>query len=359
MSDSLLYTPYRLGRIELANRVVMAPMTRSRSIGNVPGELVAEYYSQRTEAGLIITEGTSPAADGLGYARIPGLFNAEQAGGWKRVTERVHAGGSRIFLQLMHTGRVSHPANLPAGTRILAPSAIAAPGEMFTDAQGMQKFPTPIALTEADIETVLQQFENSAQLAIDAGFDGIELHGANGYLIEQFLNVASNQRTDQWGGSVDNRARFALAVAGRVSRKIGADRVGIRVSPYGVFNGSVSDPETDALYVKLAQELSKLGIAYVHTVDHSSMGAPKPSQDLYRQLRSTFKGTLIASGGYDAARAEADLREKKADLVAFGRPFLSNPRLVSKLKSGAKLAQPNEGTFYTPGPVGYTDYPVD
>ncbi|MEY4582058.1 MAG: hypothetical protein RL701_6761 [Pseudomonadota bacterium] len=358
MTENTLYSPYRLGRIEVANRVVMSPMTRSRSIGNVPSELVAQYYSQRAEAGLIITEGTAPAADALGYARIPGLFNSAQVEGWKKVTSQVHAAGGRIFVQLMHTGRVGHPANLPAGARLLGPSAIATPGEMFTDTQGMQKFPVPAAMTEADIEETLQQFTKSAQLAIDAGFDGVELHGANGYLIDQFLNVAANQRTDRWGGSLENRARYASEVSTRVAKAIGADRVGIRISPYGAFNGTQTDPETDALYLKLANVLSELKLLYIHTVDHSSMGTPKPSPELYRELRNTFKGTLISSGGYDAKRAESDLREQKCDLVAFGRPFIANPRLVSKLKQGAALREPDQATFYTPGPAGYTDYPL-
>jgi N-ethylmaleimide reductase len=358
MPENVLYSPYRLGRIELANRVVMSPMTRSRSLNNVPSELVAQYYSQRAEAGLIITEGTAPAADGLGYARIPGLFNSAQVAGWKSVTSQVHAAGGHIFVQLMHTGRVGHPANLPAGTRVLGPSAIATPGEMYTDAVGLQKFPVPTAMTEADIEETLQQFTKSAQLAIEAGFDGVELHGANGYLIDQFLNVGANQRNDRWGGSVDNRARYAIEVSSRVAKAIGADRVGIRVSPYGAFNGTTTDADVDALYLKLAAALSELKLLYIHTVDHSSMGAPKPSPALYAQVRRTFQGTLISSGGYDAARAETDLREQKCDLVAFGRPFIANPRLVTQFKQGAELRTPDQATFYTPGPAGYTDYPL-
>ena len=249
-------------------------MTRSRSLGNVPGEIVAAYYGQRAEAGLIVTEGTAPAADGLGYARIPGLFSAEQVAGWKRVTAAVHQGGGRIFVQLMHTGRVSHPANLPAGARVIAPSALAAPGTMYTDAEGMQPFPVPEVMTEADVEAALDAYAHSAELAVEAGFDGVELHGANGYLIDQFLNTASNQRTDAWGGSVEGRARFALEAAARVANKIGADRLGIRISPYGAFNGMAPDEAHDALYEHLATKLSDLGLLYVHVVDHSAMGAP-------------------------------------------------------------------------------------
>lgn len=358
MTDSPLYSTYRLGPIELKNRAVMAPMTRSRSIGNVPGDLVATYYSQRAQAGLIVTEGTSPSPNGLGYARIPGLYSAEQVAGWKKVTDAVHKDGSHIFVQLMHTGRVTHPANLPAGGRVLGPSAIAAPGEMYTDSAGMQPFPVPEAMTEDDIEHAIAEYAESSRLAIEAGFDGVELHGANGYLIEQFLNVASNQRTDRWGGSLENRLRFALEVAKRAAAAIGADRIGIRISPYGVFNGSTSDPETDALYLELARRLSDIGLVYVHTVDHSSMGAPKPSETLYHGIRKAFRGTRILSGGYDAARANADITKGEGDLVAFGRPFIANPHLVSKLESGAALATPDDKTFYTPGEKGYTDYPV-
>ena len=355
MSD-LLFSPYQLGRIQLQNRVVMAPMTRSRSIGNVPGEIVAAYYGQRAEAGLIVTEGTAPAPEGLGYARIPGLFSAEQVAGWKRVTAAVHQGGGRIFVQLMHTGRVSHPSNLPAGARVIAPSALAAPGTMYTDAEGMQPFAVPEVMTEADVEAALDAYAHSAELAIEAGFDGVELHGANGYLIDQFLNTASNQRTDAWGGSVEGRARFALDAAGRAAKKIGADRVGIRLSPYGAFNGMAPDEAHDALYEHLATKLSDLGLLYVHVVDHSAMGAPPVKAEIKRAIRSRFRGTYILSGGYDRARAEHDLSENLGDLVAFGRPFLANPHLVSKLKSGAPLLPPDMATAYTPGEKGYTDY---
>jgi N-ethylmaleimide reductase len=356
---STLFSTYQLGRITLKNRVVMAPLTRNRSIGNVPGELAATYYAQRAEAGLIITEGTSPAADGLGYARIPGLFNEAQVAGWKRATDAVHAAGGRIFVQLMHTGRIGHPANLPEGAKVFGPSAIAAPGMMHTDAEGGQPHPTPIVMTEDDIERTIGYYEASAKLAIQAGFDGVELHAANGYLIEQFLNTASNERTDRWGGSVENRIHFAVEVSKRVAQAIGADRVGMRISPYGVFNGSVADPETDAMYLALTKELNALKFSYIHTVDHSSMGAPKPSPDLYHAIRQSFSGAIILSGGYDAARAEADLTEKRGDLVAFGRPFIANPRLVTKMKQGTELRAPDFATFYTPGPKGYSDYPLD
>lgn len=356
---ALLYTPTKLGDLDLNNRVVMAPMTRSRALGNVANALMATYYGQRAEAGLIVTEGTSPGPDGLGYARIPGLFAAEHVAGWRLVTDAVHAGGGKIFVQLMHTGRVGHPHNLPAGARIVAPSPIAAPGTMWTDQEGAQPHPVPIEMTQADIARAIDEFAESAALAIEAGFDGVELHGANGYLIDQFLNTASNRRGDEWGGTIANRARFALAVARAVADRIGAGRVGIRLSPHGVFGGMVDDPETDALFLELARGLSALGLAYIHLVDHSAMGAPPVPAELKAGIRAAFRGRVVLSGGYDAARAEADLAAGRGDLVAFGRPFLANPRLVSRLRAGLPLAHPDPATFYTPGERGYTDYPVE
>jgi N-ethylmaleimide reductase len=358
----MLFDPFTLGPIPLQSRIVMSPMTRSRSIGNVPGELVATYYAQRASAGLIVTEGTSPSPNGLGYARIPGLFSREQVAGWKRVTDAVHGAGGgkgRIAVQLMHTGRVSHPANLPKGARIRAPSAIAAPGEMWTDAEGSKPFPTPEAMTAADIETALDEYATSGALAREAGFDALELHGANGYLIDQFLNVASNARKDEWGGTIAGRLKFALAVVDRTAGRVGADRVGIRLSPYGVFNGMKPDDETDALYTKLAEELSARKILYVHLVDHGAMGAPKPKPELVTAIRRAFTGALVLSGGYDEARAEADLAEGRGDLVAFGRPFLGNPNLPDKLRRGAPLREADPKTFYTPGEAGYSDYAAD
>jgi N-ethylmaleimide reductase len=357
---SSLFSPVTLGRVTLANRVVMAPMTRSRSPGNVPTDLVATYYAQRAEAGLIITEGTSPSPDGLGYSSIPGLFDAAQVKAWRAVTDAVHAAGSRIFAQLMHTGRVGHPLNLPAGARVVGPSAIAAPGQMFTVQQGMQDHPVPVAMTTDDIAKAIGEFEQAAAHAIEAGFDGVEIHGANGYLVDQFLNTGANQRTDEWGGSIENRARFALEVARRIAARIGADRTGIRLSPYGVFNGMVPDAEHEALYAYLARELGALKLAYVHIVDHSSMGAPAVPATVKAAIREGFGGTYILSGGYtDAARAQADLDAGRGDLVAYGRAFISNPRLVSRLKRGAELAVADHTKFYTPGPEGYTDYPVE
>lgn len=353
---SLLLSPFQLGPHHLQNRVVMAPMTRSRALGNLANDLMATYYGQRADVGLVVTEGVSPAPDGLGYARIPGLYDPSHLAGWRAVADAVHAGGARLFVQLMHTGRVGHPANLPAGARVLGPSPIAAPGEMWTDSAGMQPHPVPVEMTEADIEAAIAAYAHAASLAVEAGLDGVELHAANGYLIEQFLNVGANQRSDRWGGSVENRARFLLEVARRTVAAIGGGRVGVRLSPYGVFNGTQPDPDTDALYRHVAAELRKIGVVYLHLVDHSSMGAPKPPEALVAEIRAAFGGTLILSGGYDAARAEADLEGGRGELVAFGRPVLANPGFVGKLRAGAALNQPDYGKLYTPGAEGYTDY---
>ncbi len=348
-----LFTPVQLGELSLKNRIVMAPMTRCRAVGNRANPLMARHYAARAEAGLLITEGTAPASDGLGYARIPGLIDAAQVAAWKSVTDAVHAANGRIFVQLMHTGRVGHPANLPAGARLLAPSPLAAPGEIWTDSAGMQAHPHPEAMTETDIEAAIAQFAAGAERAIAAGFDGVELHAANGYLIDQFLNTASNQRPDRWGGSLENRLRFAVEVARATVAAIGATRVGMRISPYGIFNGMAPDPDMDALYLALVEELNRLGLVYLHVVDHSSMGAPEVSPALKARLRAAFHGRYILSGGYDAARANADLDAGRGDLVAFGRPFIAHPDLVARLASGAPLDEADPATFYTPGEAGY------
>lgn len=355
----LLYSPYQLGDITLQNRIVMAPMTRSRAIGNKPNELVVEYYANRASAGLIITEGVSPSPNGLGYARIPGLYNSEQAAEWKKVTDAVHANGGKIFIQLMHTGRISHPLNLPEGGEVVAPSAVpASTTKMYTDQQGMQELPAPKEVSATEIPALIAEYVNSAKKAIEAGFDGIELHGANGYLLEQFLNSASNKRTDHYGGSIENRNRFVLEVAAAVAEAIGKNKVGIRLSPFGYFNDIVPDDTTIEQYTKLAAGLKETGLVYIHIVDHSSMGAPAVPQEVKDAIRTAFGGTIILSGGYDASRAEADLKAGKGELVAFGRPFIANPDLVKRLAIDAALNQPDFDSFYTPGEKGYTDYPV-
>jgi N-ethylmaleimide reductase len=355
----MLLDPLVTASIQLANRAVMAPMTRSRAVdANTPNALMAEYYAQRATAGLIITEGASPSPNGLGYARIPGLFNDAQVRGWKAVTDAVHAKGGKIFVQLMHTGRVTHVANLPAGAEVVGPTSTACPGQMHTDSHGMQPHSTPRAMTVVDIAHAVKEYARSAQLAIEAGFDGVELHAANGYLIEQFLNANVNQRTGAYGGTVNGRNRFALEVARATADAIGADRVGIRLSPYGVFNSTGPYPDVAPQYLALTKELSQLGILYVHLLDHSALGAPPVPADLKLRLRAAFQGLFILAGGFDRAGADHALETGQADLIAFARPFLANPDLVQRMRSEAALNAVDMATFYTPGPKGYTDYPA-
>lgn len=359
MSTSKIFSHYRLGETELKNRIVMAPMTRSRATGNIPNELMAKYYTQRSGAGLIITEGISPSPNGLGYPRIPGLFSAKQVKGWQHVTQAVHTAGGKIFAQLMHTGRIGHSLNLPAGAEVLAPSAIKANEQMYTDQEGVKELPVPKAMTLDDVRNTKNEYVVAAQNAIEAGFHGIELHSANGYLLEQFIHPGTNHRTDEYGGSVENRTRFVLEVARETAIAIDKERVGIRVSPYGVFNDMSLYEEIEKTYVYLAEKLNEIGIAYIHIVDHSSMGAPEVPASIKEKIRSVFNGTLILSGGYDKDRAEADLEAGKCDLVAFGKPFIANPDLVYRFEHSLPLNQDLRfNLFYTPGSEGYTDYPT-
>ncbi len=359
MQGSKIFTPYTLGHQALKSRIVMAPMTRSRAINNIPNQLMADFYSQRAAAGLLITEGTSPSPNGLGYARIPGIFNTEQINGWKLVTKAVHEKGGKIFIQLMHTGRIGHALNLPKGGRIIAPSAVVAPGQMWTDSEGMKDHPIPYALSATEVQATKAEYVQAAKNAIEAGFDGVELHGANGYLLEQFLSPHSNQRTDNYGGSIENRTRFVLEVAQEVSDAIGKDKTAIRLSPYGVFNDMPHYDAIEATYTYLAEELNRIGIGYIHLVDHSAQGAPEVPLKIKKIIREKFKNTLILSGGYNAAKAEADIESGAADLIAFGKPFISNPDLVERFKKDQALNEKLDfATFYTPGEKGYTDYPV-
>ena len=355
----MLFTPLSAPSLQLRNRIVMAPMTRSRAVdNNTPNALMAEYYGQRASAGLIVTEGTSPSPNGLGYTRIPGLFNEAHVKAWKRVTDAVHAKGGKIFVQLMHTGRVAHVANLPADAQVLAPTAKACPGEMFTDTQGMQPHSTPRAMTEDDIAHAVAEYAKSALLAIEAGFDGVELHAANGYLIEQFLNANVNHRTDGYGGGIEGRNRFALEVVRAAVAAIGADRVGIRLSPYGVFNGMGAYPDVEAQYLALTEELAQLGILYLHLLDHSALGAPPVPAEFKFRLRVAFHGLFILAGGFDRTSAQSAIQAGHANLVAFARPFIANPDLVERLQAKAALNPLDMTTFYTLGPKGYTDYPA-
>jgi N-ethylmaleimide reductase len=351
-----LFNQYKLGNIELNNRLIMAPMTRSRAIDNIPNDLMVEYYRLRAAAGLIITEGVAPSANGLGYPRIPGIYNQAQIEGWKKVTDAVHAEGGKIFIQLMHTGRVSHPENMEANTRVVAPSAVGMSGEMWTDANGLQAYPEPLEMTLLDIEQAQEEFVEASKNAIEAGFDGVELHGANGYLIDQFINTASNKRQDEYGGSVENRSRFVVEVASKVANAIGAQRTGIRLSPYGVYNDMEIFEDVDETFGYLAGELGKLNLLYIHIVDFSSQGAPEVPESVKSSIRTNFGRDIIASGGLDREKAENILSENKGSLVAFGQAFLANPDLVYRLENNLTLNSPDYETFFTPGEKGYLDY---
>jgi len=359
MKEIKLLTPEKVGSVRVENRVVMSPMTRCRAIGNVPNKLMAEYYKQRAGAGLIITEGTSPSPNGLGYARIPGMYSKQQMEGWKLVTSAVHEGGGKIFVQLMHTGRISHSLNMPAGSQIIAPSAVKPAGQMWTDAKMMQDFPVPKAMTAEDIVHTKEEFVVAAKNAMEAGFDGVELHGANGYLLEQFLSPVSNIRQDTYGGSIENRCRFVIEVVTAVANAIGKGNVGIRLSPYGVASDMPHYPEIPATYKYLSEQLNNIGIAYIHLADHSSMGAPEVPMDLKKLIRSKFTNIIMLSGGYSMERAEKDLQSGLGDLVAFGRPFIANPDLVERFKNDYPVSQDlKPELFYTADEKGYTDYAI-
>lgn len=359
MKQNILFAPTILAGASLLNHVVMAPMTRCRAINNIPNPLMATYYEQRSQAGLIITEGTSPSPNGLGYARIPGIFNTEQVNGWKEVTLAAHGNGSKIFLQLMHTGRISHPLNMPVGSQILAPSAIKAAGQMWTDEKQLQDFIVPTSMTIDDILHTKIEFVTAAKNAIEAGFDGVELHSANGYLLEQFLSPISNIREDEYGGSMNNRCKFVLEVVTAVALAIGKEKTGIRLSPYGTASDMPHYAEIDATYKYLAEELNKLNIAYIHLVDHSAMGAPEVPLKIKQTIRSYFKNTIILCGGYDKTKAENDLETGLSDLIAFGRPFINNPDLVERMVNNWPLSTDLKmDLFYSADEKGYTDYSV-
>ncbi len=334
-------------------------MTRCRANGNIPTELMAEYYKQRASAGLIITEGTSPSPNGLGYARIPGIYSTKQVEGWKKTTAAVHDAGGKIFVQFMHTGRISHRLNMPAGAQIIAPSAVKASGQMWTDLQKMQDFPVPKEMSAEDLVQTTAQFVAASKNAVEAGFDGVELHAANGYLLEQFLSPVSNIRKDKYGGSIENRSRFVLEIVAAVADEIGSRKTGIRLSPYGVASDMPLYPEIDATYNYLSYHLNKLGIVYIHIVDHSAMGAPEVPLKIKNLIRNNFKNDIILSGAYDKERAEKDIQSGLGDLIAFGRPFINNPDLVERLKNNWPLSQDlHMDLFYTADAKGYTDYPV-
>ena len=351
----LLLMPFHKNGFSLKNHIVMSPMTRSRAINNLPNKLMAEYYSQRSGAGLIIAEGTAPAPEALGYPRIPGIFSQAQIEGWKQVTTAVHAGNSKFFLQLMHTGRIGHKDNLPGSVDIVGPSAIKAAGQIFTDTKGLQEYSEPVALTGDGLKAVIKEFAAAAKNAIEAGFDGVEIHGANGYLPEQFLNPNINDRKDEYGGTIENRSRFTIEIIEEVASAIGKEKVGIRLSPFSTLSDLAPYPEDDVheTYSYLANKLSSLDILYIHISSNPSI----PQRTL-SAIRSGFKGILIFSNGLSPDTAEEILQQGKADLVGFGKSFLANPDFVQRIETGAPLNQVNFKTLYSPGSEGYTDYPA-
>lgn len=357
MSNSPLFDPVMVGPMHLQNRLVMNPMTRSRADANaVPTPIMATYYGQRADAGLIVSEGIAPSPNGRGYARTPGLWNAAQVEAWKPVTAAVHAKGGKIFAQLMHVGRVAHPANMIDGGKIVSASDVALAGQMYTDSEGMQDHPAPQPLTADEIVSTKAEFVTAARNAIAAGFDGIELHAANGYLLEQFLSPDTNRRTDAYGGSVENRLRFVLDVAQATADAIGSDNVGIRISPYGMAAGMGPYPEVQETYLALLEGLAREGLVYVHVADHVGMGNPEIPADFKLALRKAWPRTFLIGGSLDAEAGKAAVEAGLVDLVGLGRAFLANPDLVTRLKKGLPLNAPDFATFYTPGEKGYTDY---
>jgi N-ethylmaleimide reductase len=351
-----LFTPVRLGRHELANRIVMAPLTRNRAgAGNVPQAMHAEYYAQRASAGLIVTEATQVSPQGVGYPGTPGIHTPEQIAAWRRVTDAVHDEGGRVFLQIWHVGRISHPSLQRDHALPVAPSAIRPAGDAFT-ATGPQRFVTPRALTRDEIPGIVASFRMGAVNAIEAGFDGVEIHGANGYLLDQFLRDGSNRRTDRYGGSIENRARLLLEVVDAAADAIGADRVAVRLSPINGFN-SMTDSDPDATFGYVARQLSARGLAYLHVVETDFAGATEKRRYDRDALRTAYRGTYIANGGYDHARALDAIRTDAADLVSFGAPYVANPDLVERFALGAPLNAPDPATFYGGDERGYIDYP--
>ena len=353
-----LYEPYQLKDITLNNRIVMAPMTRSRAINNLPNDLMKTYYSQRAGAGLIISEGTSPSPNGLGYPRIPGAYDPAQIDGWAEIAKGIHDNGGKFFLQLMHCGRVTAKENMPGNTTTLAPSAVKADGKMYTDEKGEVDHETPTKMTLADIEHAQKEFVDSAESLIRAGIDGVELHSANGYLMEQFLNPKSNLRDDDYGGGFKNRAKFVIETVKKVVSAIGEDKVGIRFSPYGAMNDVEPYYEDlEEMYLYLASELRALDIAYIHLVDHrEAMGAPDFKTDIKKEIKKFFAGTVITGGNIDSEEKAKKVLDDGFDLVYIGRAFIANPDLVEKFKNEKDLREPNADLFYTSGKEGYIDY---
>ncbi len=357
-ATSDLFVPARLGACHLANRIVMAPLTRSRATADglaVP--LMAQYYAQRASAGLIIAEATNVSPQGRGYAYTPGIYNERQVQSWRPVTAAVHQQGGHIFLQLWHVGRMSHPSLQPGGALPVAPSAIKPQGFAYTE-DGYQPLPMPRALETAEIPAIVEQYRAAAANAIAAGFDGVEIHAANGYLLEQFLRDSSNHRSDAYGGTRENRARLLLEVTAAVAGACGADRVGIRLSPVSTVNDCAADSTAEATYRYVVEQLDALHLAYLHVIEGQTQGRRHvPGEFELQELRRLFKGAYIANNGYDRDLAIRARRYNQADFIAFGRAFIANPDLVERLRAGARLGEADPETYFRGGARGYTDYP--
>lgn len=346
-----LFDKLTIGNTELGNRILYAPMTRSRANDEgVQPDFVAEYYGQRATAGLLITEATNVSAMAKGYVRTPGIYTDEQIASWRKVTERVHAEGGKIFLQIFHTGRIALPDLLPANAQPVAPSAVAAAGQNYTDA-GMKDFAVPRPLETEEVKAIVKDFAAAARNAIEAGFDGIEIHGANGYLIQQFLSTNVNLRTDEYGGSVENRSRFLLEIVDAIVAEIGWERTGLRLSPGGEFN-DIKENDAEELYDYVIAELNKRKLAYLH------IGTFDQNRDWHPIIRPKYDGIYLAGVGFDKERGERTLAEGGADAIVYGKLFLANPDLPERFRRNAPLNEWDESTFYTPGEKGYTDYPT-
>lgn len=362
-TNDVLFQPYELGSLKLPNRVVMSPLTRSRSSqpGDIPNEMNARYYRQRAGAGLIISEATQVSPQGKGYAFTPGIHSREQIEGWRKITDAVHGAGGRIYLQLWHVGRISHTALQPDGEKPVGPSAIRAEGAMtfISTDSGMVDVSEPRALATEEMQDIVEQFRKGAQNAREAGFDGVEIHGANGYLLDQFLRSSSNHRTDEFGGSVENRMRLPLMVVEAVVDVWGKDRVGIRVSPTSSFNDMYDENPVET-YGAFARRLNELGIAYIEVVEDSFQGnhAEGRPEDVIDAIQTGFKGSYIANGTYSAEEARQRINAGRCDLVSFGRPFIANPDLPERIRQNAPLNEWDENTFYGGDEQGYTDYPT-
>ena len=355
-----LFDPIRIGRLTLPNRIIMAPLTRGRTgAAGVPGSLVAEYYAQRAAAGLLITEATAVNREGDGWPGAPGFYTDAQAFGWRRVADAVHAAGGRIFVQLWHMGRAVLAQDLD-GARPLAPSEIAATGEHRGKDGIRRPFAVPRAMTQGDIDRTVADFTRAAERAMEAGLDGVEVHAANSFLIDTFLRDGTNQRIDAYGGTPENRARFLLEIVKAVSRKIGADRVGVRISPTNAVYG-ITDSAPETTFPTAARMLNRFGLAYLHVLEPEPRSGHPMATNLKQAaplIRAAFDGPLIFNGGYDLNRAEAAISANAADAIAFGTPFIANPDLVDRFRHRLPLAAPDPDTFYTPGAAGYTDYPA-